>query len=103
MSVIPIATCVPLIEARTRRNIRSDLGNHCEHYNGPNSGSARESSRGENLMADKRLLVILDGSPISKRAVKYVASWVGRRRGFRLCLAHVLPPLPAGLLEHGGF
>jgi len=53
-------------------------------------------------MADKRLLVVLDGSAISKRAVKYVASLVGRRRGFRLCLVHVLPPLPAGLLEHGG-
>ena len=53
-------------------------------------------------MADTRLLIILDGSATSKRAVKYVASLVGRRRGFRLCLVHVLPPLPAQLLEHGG-
>jgi len=53
-------------------------------------------------MADKRLLVVLDGSAVSKRAVKYVASLISRRRGFRLCLVHVLPPLPPRLLEHGG-
>lgn len=53
-------------------------------------------------MADTRLLIVLDGSATSKRAVKYAASLVGRRRGFRLCLVHVLPPLPARLLEHGG-
>lgn len=53
-------------------------------------------------MRDKRLLVVLDGSAMSKRAVQYVASLVSRRRGFRLCLVHVLPPLPPRLLEHGG-
>jgi nucleotide-binding universal stress UspA family protein len=49
-----------------------------------------------------RLLVLVDESPASKRAVSYVARMVGRRRGFQLCLAHLLPPLPAGLMEFRG-
>lgn len=53
-------------------------------------------------MPDKRVLVVLDGSAMSKRAVQYVASLISRRRGFRVCLVHVLPPLPNRLLEHGG-
>lgn len=53
-------------------------------------------------MADKKLLVVLDGAAVSKRAVQYVASLISRRRGFRLCLVHVLAPLPPRLLEHGG-
>lgn len=51
---------------------------------------------------DSRLLVVLDDSVASRRAVKYVVKFVGRRRGFRICLVHVLPPLPPELLEHGG-
>jgi hypothetical protein len=51
---------------------------------------------------DTRLLVILDDSAASKRAVKYVGKFVGKRKGFRICLLHVLPPLPPELLEHGG-
>ena len=51
---------------------------------------------------DTRLLVVLDDSAASKRAVKYVGKFVGKRRGFRICLLHVLPPMPSELLEHGG-
>lgn len=53
-------------------------------------------------MVDTSLLVVLDGSAASKRAVKYVGKVVGNRRGIRICLLDVLPPLPSELLEHGG-
>jgi nucleotide-binding universal stress UspA family protein len=53
-------------------------------------------------MAETRILVAIDDSPASRRAVTYVAKLVGRRRGFRLYVVHVLPPLPTELLEHGG-
>jgi hypothetical protein len=33
---------------------------------------------------------------------KYVGKFVGKRRGFRICLVQVLPPLPPELQEHGG-
>jgi nucleotide-binding universal stress UspA family protein len=51
---------------------------------------------------DTKLLVVLDDSAASKRAVKYVGKFVGKRKGFRICLLHVLPPMPSELLEHGG-
>jgi len=53
-------------------------------------------------MVNTRLLVVVDDSAASRRAVKYVAKFVRKRRGFRICLVHVLPPLPPELLEHGG-
>jgi hypothetical protein len=51
---------------------------------------------------DTRILLVLDNSEIAFRAVRYVAQFVGRRRQFSICLAHVLPPLPPSLEEHGG-
>lgn len=53
-------------------------------------------------MAETRLLVVLDDSAASKRAVKYVGKFVGKRKGFHIFLLHVLPPLPPELVEHGG-
>ncbi len=53
-------------------------------------------------MLDTRLLIVVDESAASERAVKYVGKFAGKRRGFHICLAHVLPPLPPRLLEHGG-
>jgi len=53
-------------------------------------------------LPDTRILLAIDDSAAARRAVKYVAKLVGRRRAFRLCLVHVLSPLPARLLEHGG-
>lgn len=53
-------------------------------------------------MVNTRLLVVRDDSVASRRAVKYVGKFVGKRKAFRICLAHVLPPLPPELLEHGG-
>ena len=49
-----------------------------------------------------RLLLVVDESPGTKRAVNYVAKMIGRRRGFHVCLLYLLPPLPPELLEFGG-
>lgn len=49
-----------------------------------------------------RLLIAIDDSEASHQAVNYVAAMIGGRRGFRVDLFHVLPPLPPKLLEHGG-
>ena len=51
---------------------------------------------------DTRFLVVHDDSAASRRAVEYVGKFVGKRAEFRICLVHVLPPLPPALLEHGG-
>ena len=48
------------------------------------------------------LLVVIDESEASKRAVSYVARIIGRRRGFKVCLARTLPEIQAALIEHGG-
>jgi nucleotide-binding universal stress UspA family protein len=48
------------------------------------------------------ILVVVDASVASKHALSYVASIVGGRRGFRLCVANVLPPFPPRLLESRG-
>ncbi len=53
-------------------------------------------------MTGTKFLVVADESHASKHAVAYVAKMIGRRKGFRLCLAHVLPPLPSQLLEFRG-
>ena len=53
-------------------------------------------------MVNTRLLVVRDDSVASRRAIKYVGKFVGKRRAFRICLVHVLPPFPPELLEHGG-
>jgi nucleotide-binding universal stress UspA family protein len=51
---------------------------------------------------NKRMLVAVDGSEASHRAVGYVAAMIGGRRGFHIRLLHVLPPFPPELLEFGG-
>ena len=53
-------------------------------------------------MVNTRLLVVRDDSVASRRAVKYLGKFVGKRRAFRIWLVHVLPPWPSELLEHGG-
>jgi nucleotide-binding universal stress UspA family protein len=51
---------------------------------------------------NNRLLAVVDESSSSERAVEYMASMLASRRGFQLCLAHFLSPLPPMLLEFGG-
>jgi len=53
-------------------------------------------------VAITKLLVVVDNSLASMRAVAYVAQVLGGRRGFRVCLAHTLPSPPAGMMEFEG-
>ena len=48
------------------------------------------------------LLLAVDGSDASMRAVTYVGETVGLHTGFTIYLFHVLPSLPPELLEFGG-
>lgn len=50
----------------------------------------------------RHILVAVDDSEASYRAVAYVGNIVGGYEGFRVCLLHALPPLPRELLEFGG-
>jgi nucleotide-binding universal stress UspA family protein len=50
----------------------------------------------------KHILIAVDDSEASYRAVTYVGSIIGGCEGFRVCLLHALPPLPRELLEFGG-
>lgn len=54
------------------------------------------------MRAKIKLLIVVDKSPASRRALSHVAKMLGGRRGFQFCLSEVLPPLPPGLLEHEG-
>ena len=50
----------------------------------------------------EHLLLVIDESPASLRAVEYTGNLLRRRHGFRIHLLHLLPPLPPELLEFGG-
>src|SRR5436309_12383961 len=50
----------------------------------------------------KHILIAVDDSEASYRAVTYVGSIIGGCEGFRVCLLHALSPLPRELLEFGG-
>jgi nucleotide-binding universal stress UspA family protein len=52
-------------------------------------------------LAITKVLVVVDNSLASMRAVAYVAQILGGRRGFRVCLAHTLPSPPARMMEFG--
>ena len=45
---------------------------------------------------DMRVLLAIDGSPASSKAVEYVAGWAGGRN-VPVRIVHVLPPVPAAL------
>jgi nucleotide-binding universal stress UspA family protein len=49
-----------------------------------------------------RILLAVDGSENSHRAVKYVGSLLRRTPDAAVTLFHVLKPMPRQLLEHGG-
>lgn len=49
-----------------------------------------------------RILLAVDESENSHRAVKYVGSLLRRTPDVAVTLFHVLKPMPRGLLEHGG-
>jgi nucleotide-binding universal stress UspA family protein len=52
--------------------------------------------------AQLNLLVVIDSSEASARAVRYLARFFGERRDARFCLTPLTPRLPATLLETGG-
>jgi hypothetical protein len=54
-------------------------------------------------MAEARVLIAVDDSTASRRAVMYVAKLVRRRRGLWLCVVHVLPPWRSELLDFPSF
>jgi nucleotide-binding universal stress UspA family protein len=62
----------------------------------------RHSKASASGSGQKRLLLAVDHSTPSKRAVTYVGDLLGHRRGFRVSVVYVLPEFPPGLLEHGG-
>ena len=49
-----------------------------------------------------RILIAVDESENSHRAVKYVGSLLRETPNTAVTLFHVLKPMPRGLLEHGG-
>src|SRR5919109_2528771 len=62
-----------------------------------------QSTRKAEFMSNaKHILIAVDDSEASYRAVTYVGSLIGGCEGFRVCLLHALPPLPRELLEFGG-
>jgi nucleotide-binding universal stress UspA family protein len=58
--------------------------------------------KAESMSNAKHILIAVDDSEASYRAVTYVGSIIGGCEGFRVCLLHALPPLPRELLEFGG-
>jgi len=50
----------------------------------------------------KHILIAVDDSEASYRAVAYVGNILSGCEGFRVCLLHALPPLPREFLEFGG-
>ena len=49
-----------------------------------------------------KILLAIEDSEASMKAVAYVAEMVRGREAIRICLFHALPPIPARLLEFGG-
>jgi nucleotide-binding universal stress UspA family protein len=58
--------------------------------------------KGVAMNASQYLLLAVDDSEGTDRAVNYVATIIGGQSGFRICLFHVFVPLPPSLVEFGG-
>ena len=56
--------------------------------------------RGNTLLS--RILIAVDGSEHSSRALRYVGTLLRDARDVQVTLFHVLKPMPRELLEHGG-
>jgi len=56
--------------------------------------------RGNNLLS--RILIAIDDSEHSARALRYVGTLLREARDVRVTLFHVLKPMPRELLKHGG-
>jgi nucleotide-binding universal stress UspA family protein len=58
--------------------------------------------KGAAMNASRCLLLAIDNSEGTDRAVNYVATIIDGQPGFRICLFHVSVSLPPSLLEFGG-
>lgn len=54
------------------------------------------------MNAEKRILIAIDDSDASMRAVRYVAQYLGRQTGIYMRLFHMLHPVPPEFLEFIG-
>ena len=54
------------------------------------------------MHTSRHILIAVDASGASDRAVTYVGEMIGKRQGYRVRLLHLLPPLPPPLLEVAG-
>ena len=54
------------------------------------------------MQRNEKILIAVDGTEASLKAVGYVASMMGGRKNVQVRLLHVLPPIPPSLLEYGG-
>jgi nucleotide-binding universal stress UspA family protein len=53
------------------------------------------------MQTQKKLLLAIDDSEASMRAVTYAAHLIGSRKGFGIRLLHILPAVPSELHEYG--
>lgn len=54
------------------------------------------------MESTNKILVAIEDSEASMKAVAYVANMVRGREAIHICLFHALPPIPPRLLEYGG-
>jgi nucleotide-binding universal stress UspA family protein len=62
----------------------------------------RTETTGPLLQTHKHLLVAVDGSEVSKRALAYVGELMDGRQDIRVLILHAAKPAPPKLLEFGG-
>jgi hypothetical protein len=63
--------------------------------------SQKTATAARSLQTRKHLLIAVDASEISERALAYVAALIDGRRDIRILLLHVPKPIPPNLLEFG--
>jgi nucleotide-binding universal stress UspA family protein len=54
------------------------------------------------MNAEKRILIAIDDSDASMRAVRYVTQYLGKQEGIHMYLFHILHPVPPEFLEFIG-
>jgi nucleotide-binding universal stress UspA family protein len=54
------------------------------------------------MESTNKILLAIEDSEASMKAVAYVAEMVWGREAIHICLFHALPPIPPRLLEYGG-
>ncbi len=64
--------------------------------------SSSTDNVGYTTTQSKKILVVLDGSDASMRAVNYMSDVIGEDKNCHVCLLHVLDPLPPKLREFRG-